>query len=140
MDRWVDAEDYWLARVTIIRQLRFKAATDTDRLLHSCTRRAAEFFIRTAIGWALREYAKTDPEAVVAYARGHESELSPLSRREALRRNVLRSRRASSMRSAERIDDASGQHLPHAPHFLPHTVAGGSTCVDRSLLFSAHWR
>ena len=88
MDRWVDADDFWLARVAITHQLRFKAATDTDRLFRSCTRRAAdpEFFIRKAIGWALREYAKTDPDAVLAYVRAHETELSPLSRREALRR------------------------------------------------------
>ncbi len=88
MDRWVDDENFWLARVAIIHQLRFRATTDPDRLFRFCTRRAPdpEFFIRKAIGWALREYAKTDPEAVVAYVRGHESALSPLSRREALRR------------------------------------------------------
>ena len=43
-----------------------------------------EFFIRKAIGWALREYSKTDPAAVVAYCESHE--LSGLSRREALKR------------------------------------------------------
>ncbi len=87
-DRWIDAEDFWLARVAILHQLRYKAATDTDRLFGYCTRRArdSEFFIRKAIGWALREYAKTDPDAVVAYVTAHEAELSPLSRREALRR------------------------------------------------------
>lgn len=43
-----------------------------------------EFFLRKAIGWALREYARVDPDWVRAYADGHE--LSPLSRREALKR------------------------------------------------------
>ena len=88
MDRWVDDKNFWLARVAIIHQLRFEAATDPDRLFRYYTRRAAdsEFFIRKAIRWALREYAKTDPDAVLAYVRAHESELSPLSRREALRR------------------------------------------------------
>ena len=88
MDRWIDADDFWLARVAILHQLRYKAATDPDRLFAYCTRRAgdSEFFIRKAIGWALREYAKTDPDAVVAYVGVHEAQLSPLSRREALRR------------------------------------------------------
>jgi 3-methyladenine DNA glycosylase AlkD len=45
-----------------------------------------EFFIRKGIGEALREYSKTDPNAVVTYVAAHEAELSPLSRREALRR------------------------------------------------------
>jgi 3-methyladenine DNA glycosylase AlkD len=42
-----------------------------------------EFFIRKAIGWALRAYAWVEPQAVVAYCDAHE--LSPLSRREALK-------------------------------------------------------
>ena len=42
-----------------------------------------EFFIRKAIGWALREYARIDPEWVRTYAATHD--LSPLSRREALK-------------------------------------------------------
>jgi 3-methyladenine DNA glycosylase AlkD len=43
----------------------------------------AEFFIRKAIGWALREYAKTDPDAVREFLAAHGDELSPLSYREA---------------------------------------------------------
>lgn len=46
----------------------------------------SEFFIPKAIGWALREYAKTDPDAVAHFVHEHEAELSPLSRRKALRR------------------------------------------------------
>ena len=45
-----------------------------------------EFFIRKAIGWALREYAKTDPEWVRAFVARHAGALSPLSKKEALRR------------------------------------------------------
>lgn len=69
------------ARVAIIHQLHIKRETDADRLFDYCTRPAAdsEFFIRKAIGWALREYSKTDPEAVLTYVHAHESELSPLS-------------------------------------------------------------
>ncbi|MGZ6996947.1 MAG: DNA alkylation repair protein [Acidimicrobiia bacterium] len=86
-DRWIGADDFWLARVAIIHQLRFKDATDADRLFGYCARRAEdrEFFVRKAIGWALRQYARTDPDAVVTFV-GEHPELSPLSRREALRR------------------------------------------------------
>ena len=88
MDDWIAADDFWLARVAIIYQLRFKGATDEDRLFRYCAVRAddTEFFIRKAIGWALREYSKTNPTAVVEFVRDHE--LAPLSRREALRRIV----------------------------------------------------
>ena len=44
-----------------------------------------EFFLRRAIGWALRQYALTDPGEVRRYVREHADELSPLSRREALK-------------------------------------------------------
>ena len=87
LDRWIEAEDFWLARVAIIHQLRFRTDTDEDRLFRYCTKRADDgvFFVRKAIGWALREYGKTAPDAVVAYVERH-PELSALSQREALRR------------------------------------------------------
>ena len=68
MDAWIDADDFWLARTALIHQLRYKADTDVDRLFAYCARRAhdTEFFIRKAIGWALREYAKTDPPSRAA--------------------------------------------------------------------------
>jgi 3-methyladenine DNA glycosylase AlkD len=86
MDTWVDHEDLWLRRTAILHQLHFKSATDTARLFDYCLRRAheREFFIRKAIGWALREYSKTDATAVTRFVAEHEGELSPLSRREAL--------------------------------------------------------
>ncbi len=88
MDEWIGADDIWLARTAILHQRRFKTATDADRLFRYCLHRAgdSEFFIRKAIGWALREYAKTNPDAVAHFVHEHEGELSPLSRREALRR------------------------------------------------------
>jgi 3-methyladenine DNA glycosylase AlkD len=88
MDEWVDADDFWLARIAILHQLHAKADTDPDRLFSYCERRAGdrEFFIRKAIGWALREYAKTDPDAVRTFVAAHTGDLSPLSQREALRR------------------------------------------------------
>ena len=48
-----------------------------------------EFFLRKAIGWALREHAKTDPQEIVRYVRRHRERLSPLSKREAVR-NVIK--------------------------------------------------
>ena len=64
MDRWIESDNFWLARVAIIHQLGRKTTTDAGRLFRYCARRAGdtEFFIRRAIGWALREYSKTDPD------------------------------------------------------------------------------
>ena len=47
--------------------------------------RSREFFLRKAIGWALRQYAWTDPREVARYVRAYQGALSPLSRREALK-------------------------------------------------------
>ena len=85
VDGWIDDEDMWLRRAAILCQIGAKKATDTERLFRFCLRRAyeKEFFIRKAIGWALREHAKTDPLAVAVFVRLHRDELSPLSFREA---------------------------------------------------------
>jgi 3-methyladenine DNA glycosylase AlkD len=85
MDAWVTDKDMWLVRTAILHQLRYKERTDAARLFRYCTRQAGhhDFFVRKAIGWALREYAKTDPVAVRAYVAGHR--LAPLSTREALK-------------------------------------------------------
>ncbi len=85
VDRWIDDPDMWLRRSAIICQVGAKGRTDADRLFRFCRQRAFEheFFIRKAIGWALREYAKTDPQAVAAFAMENRSQLSGLSFREA---------------------------------------------------------
>jgi 3-methyladenine DNA glycosylase AlkD len=88
MLEWARDQDLWRRRSAIICQLGRGRDTDT-RLLEACmapSLGSREFFLRKAIGWALREYSKTDPTWVAAYVRAHEAELSPLSRREALRR------------------------------------------------------
>ncbi|WP_178379090.1 DNA alkylation repair protein [Streptomyces sp. NBRC 110465] len=87
MDRWIDDPSLWAARTALLHQLRYKEATDADRLFGYCLRRAdhPDFFIRKAIGWALREYARTDPAAVREFVDGARSRLSPLSVREALK-------------------------------------------------------
>jgi 3-methyladenine DNA glycosylase AlkD len=85
VDPWIDDEVMWLRRAAIICQIGAKEDTDSERLFRFCYERAfeKEFFIRKAIGWALREHAKTYPEAVAAFATGHRDRLSTLSYREA---------------------------------------------------------
>jgi 3-methyladenine DNA glycosylase AlkD len=86
MDRWVREPNFWLARTAILHQLKWKTETNEKRLFDYCEVRASdsEFFIRKSIGWALREYSKTDSEAVRSFVTAHEKELSGLSKREAL--------------------------------------------------------
>ncbi|MFL5385976.1 MAG: DNA alkylation repair protein [Longimicrobiaceae bacterium] len=84
---WSVGGDMWKRRASILCQLPLKGRTDVD-LLHRCIEPSLgskEFFLRKAIGWALRQHARTDPEAVVAYVRAHAARLSPLSKREALK-------------------------------------------------------
>lgn len=85
VETWVDDDDMWLRRSAIICQVGAKEHTEPERLLRFCEQRAfeREFFIRKAIGWALREYAKTDAEAVADFVNDHKGELSGLSLREA---------------------------------------------------------
>jgi 3-methyladenine DNA glycosylase AlkD len=87
MDAWLVDENMWLARTAILYQLTYAERTDADRLFRYCLARAGhrDFFIRKAIGWALRQYAKTDPSAVRSFVAVHAGQLSPLSTREALK-------------------------------------------------------
>ena len=88
MDRWVTDDDMWVRRTAILSQLRHKQHTDAERLFAYCLARAheREFFIRKAIGWALREYSKASPEAVRDFIVAYRDELSPLSVREGAKR------------------------------------------------------
>lgn len=85
MDAWSADEDRWLIRAAILHQLHYRERTDTERLFGYCSRQAEhrDFFVRKAIGWALRHYARTDPHAVREYVAAHRDRLSPLSVREA---------------------------------------------------------
>ena len=85
LERWIESPVMWLRRAAIICHNGHKQATDWAQLSDFCLRRAGEteFFIRKAIGWALREYARTDTEAVRNFLRLHGHELSGLSYREA---------------------------------------------------------
>ena len=87
MDIWIDDADFWIARTAILHQLSYKEHTDADRLFAYADKRAAdtEFFIRKALGWALRQYARVDPAAVYAYVDSRGDTLCALTRREALK-------------------------------------------------------
>ena len=83
--RFSASDNMWLNRAAILFQLGYKSATDEKLLFCECEkhRHSKEFFIQKAIGWALREYAKTDPDAVKAFV--VKAGLKPLSTREALK-------------------------------------------------------
>ena len=91
MDDWAVADDLWLRRTAILSQLAQRHATDTG-LLERCVRAnldgspfGSEFFVRKAVGWALRQHARVDPEWVLALVDSLGDGLSGLSRREALK-------------------------------------------------------
>lgn len=84
---WSKSDNLWKRRTSILCQLGLKAETDLE-LLHSCIEpslQSREFFLQKAIGWALRQYARTDGAAVKKYVRLNHTRLSALSRREALK-------------------------------------------------------
>lgn len=93
-DAWIEDPDMWIRRTAIIGQLRHKQRTDEDRLFRYCLARAheTEFFVRKAIGWALREYSRTAPDAVRTFLVAHRGELSGLSFREGAKRLVREGR------------------------------------------------
>ncbi|HEY1162338.1 MAG TPA: DNA alkylation repair protein [Candidatus Dormibacteraeota bacterium] len=92
MRAWSTDNDMWKRRVSIICQVSFKKDTDRDLLYANIEPNFADrnFFIRKAIGWALRSYAWTVPEEVARYVAANEAKLSGLSRREALKNIVAR--------------------------------------------------
>lgn len=86
VEQWLSSHNIWLQRTVVLHQLGYKDKTDETLLFSSIERvlQSKEFFIRKAIGWALREYAKVRPERVVAFVEATPA-LSGLSRREALK-------------------------------------------------------
>jgi 3-methyladenine DNA glycosylase AlkD len=87
MDGALRHADFWLRRIAMLHQLGWRGDTDAGWLFDAALALAHEdeFFIRKAIGWALRDYARHAPEAVTAFASAHRRQLSPLSYREALK-------------------------------------------------------
>jgi len=87
LDTWIDDDEIWVARTAILFQLGAGDATDRDRLFGYVDRRCddTEFFIRKACGWALRQYARLEPDAVRDFVDSRGDRLSGLTRREALK-------------------------------------------------------
>jgi 3-methyladenine DNA glycosylase AlkD len=85
IESWIDDDLMWLRRTALLSPLKHKADTDHLTLFDHCLRRAheTEFFIRKAIGWTLREYAKTKPQLVREFLLEHRDRWSGLTFREA---------------------------------------------------------
>ena len=85
MEVWVSSENMWLRRTAILHQLCCKENFDEEMLFEFCLARCheEEFFIRKAIGWALRDYARTKPDNVKKFLKKHKDSLSKLSYNEA---------------------------------------------------------
>jgi 3-methyladenine DNA glycosylase AlkD len=85
MDEALSSDNLWIRRVAIIHQLGWRSQTDAKRLFSYAATCAHEkdFFIRKAIGWALRDYARHAPAEVRVFLYANRSKLSPLSLREA---------------------------------------------------------
>ncbi|MBS4179557.1 DNA alkylation repair protein [Lederbergia citrea] len=84
-EKWLHSENIWLKRTMLLFQLKYKEQTN-EQLLFSYieqTSHIKEFFIQKAIGWSLREYAKTNPDAVIHFIESHD--LSNLATREGLK-------------------------------------------------------
>ncbi|MBY0545711.1 MAG: DNA alkylation repair protein [Candidatus Obscuribacterales bacterium] len=87
MDKWIKDEDMWIRRTAILSHNRHKAETDEEQLFRHCLLVCdeKEFFIRKAIGWALRNYSYTSPKSVKQFIKSNQDVLSPLSIREGLK-------------------------------------------------------
>ncbi len=83
--KWINSKNIWLQRTAILFQLKYKEKTDTELLsfIIKSLLGSKEFFINKAIGWALRNYSKTNPQWVKNFV--NNTPLDNLSKREALR-------------------------------------------------------
>ena len=84
-EKWINSGNIWLQRSALLFQLKYKDQTDFDLLKKYIERLkdSKAFFIRKAIGWSLREFSKTDPQAVIRYV--HATDISNFSKTEALK-------------------------------------------------------
>ena len=82
---WMASDNMWLQRMSITFQRYFKKKTDADMLFDYVLRlsHSTEFFIQKGSGWALREYSKVNPQAVLNFV--EKNKLPNLTRREAIR-------------------------------------------------------
>lgn len=117
---WSRSGDLWKRRSSMICQLGRKGDTDLELLRATIgenlleSRFGSEFFIRKAIGWALRDLAWHDPAEVRRFVREHEDRLSPLTRREALK-NLHGAAARHARRSPRVRHRARGCHVGAGP-------------------------
>jgi 3-methyladenine DNA glycosylase AlkD len=92
LSRWRKSKNFWLRRAAILFQLNYKGETDFGLMCDIIRENLGsnEFFINKAIGWALRQYTRVDPQGVMQFVAA--TPLNPLSAREALK--WLKKRRA----------------------------------------------
>ncbi len=85
MDAWLVDPDFWVRRVAMIHQLGWRNETDTARLFAYAETLAPEkeFFIRKAVGWALRDFARWNPDAIRRFMQKRSGVFSGLTFREA---------------------------------------------------------
>lgn len=85
IDKWRKSEDLWLQRTCLIHQLFYREETDVQLLYDLCLqfKDSQAFFIQKAMGWALRQFARTDAAAVVDFTQSNA--LPNLTKREALK-------------------------------------------------------
>lgn len=84
--KWISSSNHWYQRAAMLYQLHYKEQTDEGWLFEIISTRAdsKEFFVQKAAGWALRQYAKINPDAVLEFIENHDH-LSPLTKREGLK-------------------------------------------------------
>src|SRR5688572_11497629 len=110
---WSTSDDLWKRRSAILCRLPFKEQTDLE-LLHACIEPSierSEFWLRKAIGWALRQLARTNPNEVLRYVSANETRLSGLSKREALK-HLQESATSSPSREGGRRNRAADRRTP----------------------------
>ncbi|PWA04234.1 DNA alkylation repair protein [Flavobacterium psychrotolerans] len=85
IERFSNSDNMWLNRSALLFQLGYKQKTNAEILFSECIKHSdsSAFFIQKAIGWALREYGKTNPELVKTFV--NQTNLKPLSKKEALK-------------------------------------------------------
>ncbi|GAA5229175.1 DNA alkylation repair protein [Paeniglutamicibacter antarcticus] len=115
MRSWSNDPNMWKRRQSIICQLHLGLDTDTDLLAAALLPNLGdrEYFIGKAMGWALRQYGKTDPQWVLSWVRDHQEAMTPLALREALKHlgdpSVADPADSNALRESPRIRDASAR-------------------------------
>jgi 3-methyladenine DNA glycosylase AlkD len=101
MDRGIRDKNFWIRRIAMLHQLGWRGDTDTERLFRDAELLASEkeFFIRKAVGWALRDYAWHDWWAVEKFLKSTSAPLSGLTIREASKNFAVLKQRGKAGRA-----------------------------------------